>query len=167
MSDKIIACGLSIDEIQALADRVENGSLSRIKIKSGNGEVCIEKEVKTVLPPMPPVQTVTAPVMPVGGVSSETSAVQTGGETGETVQPVLSGNIVKAPIVGTFYSSPAPDKPPFVTVGSRVSKGDTIMIIESMKLMNEVQSEYDGIVKSILVENGAAVEFDQPIMVIE
>ncbi len=74
------------------------------------------------------------------------------------------GNIVKSPIVGTFYAAPAPDKAPFVTIGKQVKKGDVIMIIESMKLMNEVQSEFDGTVEEIMVENGEAVEFDQPIM---
>lgn len=158
MSEKIISCGLSLDEIKELADRVENGNLSKIKIKSGNSELCIEKEVKTtLLPPMPPMQ------MPVTGAPAPAAQEESAGDT----IPPMSGNIIKAPIVGTYYSSPAPDKPPFVTVGSRVSKGDTIFIIESMKLMNEVQSETDGLVKQILVENGAAVEYDQPIMVIE
>ncbi len=75
--------------------------------------------------------------------------------------------MVKSPIVGTFYAASAPDKPPFVTVGQQVKKGDVIMIIESMKLMNEVQSEFDGTVAEILVKNGEAVEFDQPIMIIK
>ena len=78
-----------------------------------------------------------------------------------------SGNVVKSPVVGTYYSAPAPDKDPFVKVGSTVKKGDVIMIIESMKLMNEIQSEFDGTVKEILVRNGDAVEYDQPIMIIE
>lgn len=71
----------------------------------------------------------------------------------------ISGNIVKAPIVGTYYSKPGPDKASFVEVGKTVKKGDVLMIIESMKLMNEVQSEFDGVVKEILVSDGAAVEY--------
>lgn len=78
----------------------------------------------------------------------------------------LSGNIIKSPIVGTFYSSPSPDKPPFVKVGQKVNIGDVLMIIESMKLMNEIQSDYEGTVTDVLVENGSAVEYDQPILVI-
>lgn len=81
--------------------------------------------------------------------------------------PAASGNIVKSPIVGTYYSAPAPDKPPFVAVGQKVKKGDVLMIIESMKLMNEIQSDYDGTVAEILVADGMAVEFDQPLMRIE
>ena len=74
---------------------------------------------------------------------------------------------MKAPIVGTFYASPSPDKPPYVTVGSQVKKGDTLFVIESMKLMNEIQSEFDGEVSEILVENAQGVEFNQPILVIK
>ena len=79
----------------------------------------------------------------------------------------VDGNVVKSPIVGTFYQAPSPDKPPFVKVGDKVKKGDVIMIIESMKLMNEVQSEFDGTVETILVSDGQPVEFDQPIMIIK
>ncbi len=78
-----------------------------------------------------------------------------------------SGTTVKAPIVGTYYAASAPGKPPFVTVGQRIKKGDVIMIIETMKLMNEIQSDIDGVVSKIFVKDGQAVEFDQPIMVIE
>ncbi|MBQ7757120.1 MAG: biotin/lipoyl-binding protein, partial [Oscillospiraceae bacterium] len=78
----------------------------------------------------------------------------------------VSGNVVKSPIVGTFYSAPAPDKAPFVTVGQQVNKGDVLFIIESMKVMSEVQSEFSGVVKEILVNNADPLEFDQPVMVI-
>lgn len=79
----------------------------------------------------------------------------------------VKGNIIKSPIVGTFYSSPAPDKPPFVNVGDKVKKGDVVFIIESMKLMNEIKSEFDGTVSEILVSSGDGVEYDQPIMILE
>ena len=79
----------------------------------------------------------------------------------------FGGNIVKSPIVGTFYAAPSPDKPPFVRVGDKVKKGDVIMIIESMKLMNEIQSDFDGTVDRILVSDGQAVEYDQPVMIIK
>ncbi|MCD8328336.1 MAG: acetyl-CoA carboxylase, biotin carboxyl carrier protein [Ruminococcus sp.] len=78
-----------------------------------------------------------------------------------------SGNVVKAPIVGTFYSAPSPDDSPFVTVGKTVAKGDVIFIVESMKVMSEVTSDFDGVVKEILVKNGDPIEYDQPIMIIE
>lgn len=76
----------------------------------------------------------------------------------------VKGTVVKSPIVGTYYSSPSPDSPPFAAVGKKVNKGDVLFIIESMKLMNEVQSEYEGTVAEILVENGQPVEYGQPIL---
>ena len=87
-------------------------------------------------------------------------------QAAEQAKPAVSGKEVKAPIVGTFYAAPSPTEAPFVSVGDRVKKGDTIFIIESMKVMNEVQSEFDGVVKEILVESGDAVEFDQTVMII-
>jgi acetyl-CoA carboxylase biotin carboxyl carrier protein len=85
----------------------------------------------------------------------------------EAPAPTVSGNIVKSPIVGTFYAAPAPDKPPFVTVGSQVKKGDVLFIIESMKLMNEVTSDYDGTVREIYAQNGGVVEYGQAVMRVE
>jgi acetyl-CoA carboxylase biotin carboxyl carrier protein len=79
----------------------------------------------------------------------------------------ISGNVVKAPIIGTFYEASAPGKPPFVKVGDRVKRDDVLFIIESMKLMNEVTSEFDGVIKEIFVKNADTLEFDQPVMVIE
>jgi acetyl-CoA carboxylase biotin carboxyl carrier protein len=79
----------------------------------------------------------------------------------------VKGNVVKSPIVGTFFAAPSPDKEPFVKVGSQVKKGDVIFIIESMKLMNEITSEYDGVIAEIIVENGKTVEYGQPILRIE
>ena len=71
-----------------------------------------------------------------------------------------------APLVGTFYAAPSPDQPPFVQVGDTVKKGDVVLIIESMKLMNEVTSDVEGVVQEILVKNGDAVEYDQPLMIL-
>lgn len=82
-------------------------------------------------------------------------------------EPARTGTEVKSPIVGTFYLSPAPDKPAFVAAGQAVKKGDVLFIVESMKLMNEVQSEFDGTVKEILLASGAAVEYGQTVLVLE
>lgn len=162
MSENMIACNLTFDEINKLADKVENGKLSKIKIKNGDCEVVIEKENKMPPPPLPMMP-------PVGSVPAGAAAVSAAEIQASEPAPAekLSGNVVKAPIVGTYYSKPGPDKAPFVEVGKTVKKGDVLMIIESMKLMNEVQSEFDGVVKEILVSDGTAVEFDQPIMIIE
>ena len=162
MSEKMIACNLDYEEISKLADKVEKGSLSKIKIKNGDCEILIEKENKIVPQPGP------AAVPPTVIQAAVQAPVQNATDTAaESKSDEENGNIVKSPIVGTYYSAPGPDKAPFVEVGKKVKKGDVIMIIESMKLMNEVKSEFDGTVKKILVENGSAVEFDQPVMIIE
>lgn len=155
MSEKIIACGLTLEEIKGLADRVEKGGLSKIKIKADDCEVCIEKETKQVVSPA-------VPVMPSAVPQTADTPAQAAAEPER-----VSGNVIKSPLIGTYYSAPGPDKAPFVTVGQEVHKGDVVMIIESMKLMNEVTSEFDGTVKKILVKNGEAVEYGAPIMIIE
>lgn len=112
--------------------------------------------VKPTLPPMeaaPPVQ-VALPPQP-QPVSAPAAAVS------------VPGKEIKSPMVGTFYTSPEPGAPPFVDVGARVKKGQTVCIIEAMKLMNEIESEYDGVVKSRLVENAQPVEFGQTLFIIE
>ena len=90
----------------------------------------------------------------------------------QTVQPAApavasGGRFVKAPLIGTFYAAAAPGKPPFVSVGDKVSKGSVVCIVESMKLMNEITSEFDGTVAEILVSDGDSVEYDQPLIRID
>ena len=84
-----------------------------------------------------------------------------------SVSEEVTGNIVKSPLVGTFYSASSPDAAPYVQVGDMVKKGQVLGIVEAMKLMNEIESAFDGTVKAILVKNGDLVEFDQPMFVIE
>lgn len=98
------------------------------------------------------------------------AAAAIGTETVPEAAPVSGlpeGNTVKSPLVGTFYSASSPDAAPYVQVGDVVSKGQVLGIVEAMKLMNEIESEYDGTVKAILVKNGDLVEYDQPMFVIE
>ena len=164
MSEKIVACNLTLEEIKNLSAYLNDNNLERIKIKNGDSEILIEAKRKCPPPPvpqiMPPVNFPANPpaAQPVNNAVPEKTAEK----------PVeFGGNIVKSPIVGTFYAAPSPDKPPFVKVGDKVKKGDVIMIIESMKLMNEIQSDFDGTVDRILVSDGQAVEYDQPVMIIK
>ena len=143
-----------LEIIKALAEIIKENDLGKIKIKNADSEICVEAKT---CPPPPPVANVAAPsaiAAPDAAPASETA-------------PAESGNVCKSPIVGTFYAASAPDKEPFVSVGSEVHKGDVIYIIESMKVMSEVTSEFDGKVKEICVNNGDAVEYGQPIMIIE
>lgn len=157
MSEKIMN-SVTLDEIKELAEIVSKNELGRIKIKYNECEIIIEgKKNKEIISAVSP-----QPAMTVQNVNASLpSDITDKPEKSET-----NGNTVKSPIVGTFYASPSPDKPPFVKIGDTVKKGDVIMIIESMKLMNEVQSDFDGKILDILVENGQAVEYDQPIMII-
>jgi len=147
-----------IETIEKLADIVNAKELSELTITDGDKTITLKGKKVIPAPPVPfmapPMQT----AAPVTGDLAPTEAAKA---------DEISGNIVKSPIVGTFYAAPSPDKPPFVKIGDEVKKGDVIMIIESMKLMNEIQSEYDGIVDKILVSDGQAVEYDQPVMVIK
>ena len=96
------------------------------------------------------------------------SAVQNNAGAGaSSSEEPLTGNIVKSPLVGTYYAASSPDSAPFVKVGDKVTKGQVLGIVEAMKLMNEIESEFDGTVKEILVENEQMVEFGQPMFVIE
>lgn len=149
---------LDLEVIEKLAKLVSANELSEITIEDGDKKITVKGKK------CPPPPAMAMPFMP-SAPTAQAAPAQTAEKAEEA--PVISGNIVKSPIVGTFYAAPSPDKPPFVKVGDNVKKGDVIMIIESMKLMNEVKSEFDGVVKEILVSDGQAVEYDQPIMIIE
>ncbi len=158
MSEKIYG-QLDLDTIEKLADIVNRKELSEITIVDDGREITIKGKK---CPPPPP-----APMgMPPVGMQMPSPAPAAENITAPQPAPT-SGKQVKAPIVGTFYSAPSPDSQPFVSVGDKVKKGDTIFILESMKVMSEVQSEFDGTVREILVKNGDPVEFDQTVMILE
>lgn len=155
------------ETIEKLADIVNSKELSELTITDGGKTITIKG--KKCPPPPPPAQPPMMPPMGIsmgmqGGISTAGTPVQV---DAPAAVPAISGKEVKAPIVGTFYAAPSPDSKPYVGVGDRVKKGDIIFIIESMKVMSEVLSEFDGVVKEICVNNGEAVEFGQTIMVLE
>lgn len=139
--------------LEQLARILRDNDLGELTLEDGDKKLTIKGKKPAPMPApmgMPPVCPPAAPQ-----------------EDAQTAPAAVSGTWVKAPLVGTYYAAPSPESEPFVTVGKRVKKGDVLMIIESMKLMNEVLCEQDGIVAEILVQNGDAVEFDQPILRIE
>lgn len=157
----------TIDEIKELAKAVSEYKLEKIKIKTDDGELLIEgvhaHEVQ-VMPQMPAIMpAVAAAPAEVIAPAAQPAALEAPAQAAAK-EEAPAGNIVKAPIVGTFYAAASPDEPPFAKVGDTVKKGDVLMIIESMKLMNEVTSDFDGVVEEIYVSNGEAVEYDQPLM---
>jgi acetyl-CoA carboxylase biotin carboxyl carrier protein len=113
-----------------------------------------------------------APVAPVAGSAASVpppppGASGKGEASGGAHKGFLSGHVIKSPFVGTFYRQASPGADSFVEIGAKVRKGQTLCIVEAMKLMNEIESDRDGVLKEILVENGQPVEFDQPLFVIE
>lgn len=163
MSEKIYG-QLDVETVEKLASLVKEKELEEITIECGECKISVKgKKCPPPRPEMPPMMPpMMAPMMPQGAAAPVAPAQA----EQAPAAPAVEGKTVKAPIVGTYYASPAPDKAPFVQVGDTVKKGDVIMIIESMKLMNEVQSDVEGVVKEILVKNGDAVEYDQPLMII-
>lgn len=147
---------VTVEEIKELMDKMAKTGLGGLEISDGDFKLSLTaKEENVVYSAATPVE-----------VKTVNTSVETAVKQDVATTEKVSGNEVKAPLVGTYYSAPSPEKPAFVKVGDKVKKGDTLFIIESMKLMNEVQSEFDGEVVDICVENGSPVEFDQTIMII-
>lgn len=150
---------LSVKQIQDLIESVSKNKLGGLKLQQG--DFYLELKGVQEQPPAVPAAVVGAPAQygPIPPALQEKEA--------PVPAEASRGKRVTSPIVGTFYEAPAPGKDPYVTVGSKVQKGDVLFIIESMKLMNEVASEFDGTVTEILVEDGQGVEYGQPILCIE
>lgn len=165
MADNRI-CSLTFDEIKELAELVSEKKLGKIEIKNGESSIVIEDRKLPPMAPVPPVMPAAPSAVMAAPAAAPAAQSQDAGKAAPAEEAV-TGNVVKAPIVGTFYASPSPDKPAFVKVGDHIKKGDVIFIVESMKLMNEIQSEFEGTVEKILVDNASAVEYDQPIMIIK
>ncbi len=145
----------TIECVETLVKLVKDNDLAKLKISTEDIDIVIEG--KRELPPMAPMAMPTmAPVAAPAPAAAPAAAPE-----------VVSGNIITSPIIGTFYAAPSPDKAPFVKVGDTVNAGDVVCIIESMKLMNELNSDFSGKVAEIYVNNGEAVEFGQKLMRIE
>lgn len=149
---------IDMESVKKLVDLVKVSKIGRIRV-SFNG---VEIEVESQQPKAVVNSVMGAAPAQVKGYGDEVDL-----DSNSEDDELESGHIESSPIVGTFYASPSPGKPAFVEVGSEVKKGDTIYIIESMKLMNEVKSGFDGVVKKIFVSSGDPVEYGQSIMLIE
>lgn len=159
---------MDLKEIQNLIRFVAKSGASEVKLEtgdvkitirtgSGKGETTIIQQPQQVAIPAPaPVET-SAPAAPAPAAQAETPQAD---ETSKYIE-------IKSPIIGTLYRKPSPDKPAFVKVGDTISAGDTVCIIEAMKLFNEVESEVSGKVVKVLVEDSSPVEFDQPLFLVD
>lgn len=146
---------LDINKIARLLKVVSESDIAEIEIKEGEEQIKITRATAAVVPVVQPVAV--APAAP----ASAPVAVAPAPAAEET------GHVMKSPMVGTFYRSANPEAPAFTEVGKTVKEGDTVCIIEAMKMMNQIAADKSGTIKKILVENGATVEFDQPLFIIE
>ena len=141
---------MDIRKIKKLIEMLQDSDLREIEVKEGEESVRIARGIDT---PSNSLQSTQANISPTSNNQDITS--------------ISSGSSIKSPIVGTFYRKPAPDKPPYVELGDHVNTGDVVCIVEAMKMMNEIKSEFTGIVTAISVEDGEPVEFDQPLIIID
>jgi len=147
---------MDIRKIKKLIELVEESGINELEISEGEESVRICRG-GTVVQAAPMVQTAQIAAAPVAA-----QAV-----AAEATPAVISGHIVRSPMVGTFYASASPDAPSFVEVGQHVNAGDTLCILEAMKMMNQIEADKSGVIKEVLAVNEDAIEFDQPLFIIE
>jgi acetyl-CoA carboxylase biotin carboxyl carrier protein len=150
---------MDLRKLKKLIDLVQESGIGELEITEGEEKVKIVKGGGVSVATAPAAAPVPASPAP---AAQPAAAPATGAEPA----PGEGGHVVKAPMVGTFYRSPSPDAKVFVEVGQSVKAGETICIIEAMKLMNEIESDAAGVVKAILVENGQPVEYGQPLFIL-
>ena len=156
---------MDYQQILELVKEVSKAGLTNFEYTEGNIRIamsCPQPEEKIVVPASNLVLQEAAGA----GANTVETAVSAQQEPEQIVEE-KGGNVVKSPLVGTFYAAPSEDAQPFVKVGDTVKKGQTLAIVEAMKLMNEIESDYDGVVTDILVDNEQMVEYGQPLMVIQ
>lgn len=149
---------MSIEAIKELIGEFKNCDLTKLQVKCKDFELLLEREKEQ--------PSVNEPVRSVYE-HCESISIETTKEKAVPKEPAEAANYIESPMVGTFYAASAPGKPPYVTVGSKVKKGDVVCIIEAMKLMNEVEAEVDGEIVEILVKNEELVEYGQPLFKIK
>jgi acetyl-CoA carboxylase biotin carboxyl carrier protein len=151
---------MDLRKLKKLIDLVQESGIAELEITEGEEKVKIVKGGAVSI-------TATVPAAPAASAADlRAPAAATPAPAGTETPPGQEGHVVKAPMVGTFYRSPSPDAKPFVEVGQPVKEGETICIIEAMKLMNEIEADASGVVKAILVENGQPVEYGQPLFIL-
>ena len=152
---------MDIRKIKKLIELVEESGITELEVQEEEGTVRISRAAPVVAPAA--IQYAAAPVAPVAAPAAAPAAAA----PAEAPAAEISGHQVRSPMVGTFYRSPSPEAKAFVEVGQTVKVGDALCIVEAMKMMNRIEADKAGVVKAILVNDGEAVEFDQPLIVIE
>ena len=157
---------MDIRKVKKLIEMLEESNLNEIEIKEGEEAVKLVKSNPNFISSTPAIISEPSQQSPISMPSAPSSEATVTQEISQTSDVLESGNKMNSPMVGTFYSAPNPESEPFVKVGDQINEGDVLCIIEAMKMMNEVKSEFSGTVKQILVDNAEPVEFDQTLFVI-
>jgi len=148
---------MDIRKIKKLIELVEESGINELEISEGEESVRISRGGQVVsAAPMMQAAPMAAPVAPAAAPVAADAA-----------PAAISGHVVRSPMVGTFYASASPEAPAFVEVGQHVNAGDTLCIVEAMKMMNQIEADKSGVIKEILANNEDAIEFDQPLFIIE
>ncbi|MCF6250869.1 MAG: acetyl-CoA carboxylase biotin carboxyl carrier protein [Methylococcaceae bacterium] len=153
---------MDIRKIKKLIEIIEESDIAEIEISEGEESVRISR-YSPAPAPSAMMAAATAPIATIAAAPLATSATTSTEPTAE----LPSGHVVKSPMVGTFYGAASPNAAPFVSVGQKVHEGETICIIEAMKILNQIEADKSGTIKQILVENAQPVEYDQPLFIIE
>ncbi|QCR37387.1 acetyl-CoA carboxylase biotin carboxyl carrier protein [Nissabacter sp. SGAir0207] len=156
---------MDIRKIKKLIELVEESGIAELEISEGEESVRISRAPAAQNFPM--MQQAYAMPMPQPAPAAVAPAAVAPADAAPAAPAAISGHIVRSPMVGTFYRTPSPDAKPFVEVGQKVNAGDTLCIVEAMKMMNQIEADKSGVVKAILLESGQPVEFDEPLVVIE
>lgn len=155
---------MELEKIIELIHTVSESNLTQFTMEEGNLKISMktDKQTKVIAAPQ------AAAAVPAAVVTETVQASVSARENAQqTQEEILDGNVVKSPLVGTFYNAPSPDAEPYVKEGDTVKKGQVLAIVEAMKLMNEIESEFDGTVEKVLVSNEDVVEYGQPLFVIK
>jgi acetyl-CoA carboxylase biotin carboxyl carrier protein len=163
---------MDLRKLKKLIDLVQESGIAELEITEGEEKVKIVKGGEATVTPLVPAAIVAAPAVATATAAAGTApapapAAAAPATAAPAEAPAPSGHVLKAPMVGTFYRSASPDAKPFIEVGQNVKAGETVCIIEAMKLMNEIEADATGMIKAILVENGQPVEYGQPLLIIE
>ncbi|MBL8299877.1 MAG: acetyl-CoA carboxylase biotin carboxyl carrier protein [Rhodanobacteraceae bacterium] len=162
---------MDLRKIKKLIDILEESNLAELEIKEGEEVVRLSRIPKGMSLPMAPMQAAPAPVTHVHVEPQRPAATSAGPAAAEAAGGAVNkalpdGHVVRSPMVGTYYASPSPDAPPFVKLGQQVKPGDTLAIIEAMKMFNQIEADVGGTVLAILATSGRPIEFDEPLFVI-
>lgn len=153
---------MDIRKIKKLIELVEESGIAELEISEGEESVRISRNFSGQVSVAPQMMMQQAPMQQAAAPAATAAAA-----AAPAADTTPSGHLMRSPMVGSFYRSSSPEAKPFVEVGQHVNVGDTLCIVEAMKMMNQIESDKAGVIKAILAENGQAVEFDEPLFIIE